>query len=261
MPNRLIIFTLCTFLSVSVGIAAEPHKNWDIILGATAQFSKVYEGSDGYRLEPLPYFHVLWHDMIELDPEGINAFLIGNEKANAGVGLTYDWGRQQKNIHALYGSRHPQSLQGLGNIDPSLGLKAFANYTIRKIEFGLEAVQYTGNQNDGLLFNFSAERSYHYRKRWIFTPSISTDYGDDCYMQAYFGVTPTQASRSQFQAYDVGAGFKDVTIGLNSIYQWNPHWFVATDLSVQKLVGDAATSPITRSDIDPGITLTIGYHF
>ncbi len=261
MSNRLIILILVIILSVSVAQAAETHKNWDITLGATTQFSKTYEGSDSYRLEPLPYFHVLWHDMIEIDPEGINAYLIGNEKANAGVGLTYDWGRQQKNIHALFGSHHPQSLQGLGNIDPSLGLKAFANYTVHKIEFGVEAVQYTGNQNDGLLVNLSAERSYHYRKRWTFTPSINTDYCDARYMQAYFGVTPAQASRSQFQAYNASAGFKDITISLTSIYQWNKHWFTASELSVQKLVGDAADSPITQSNIDPEVTLTLGYHF
>jgi outer membrane scaffolding protein for murein synthesis (MipA/OmpV family) len=74
-------------------------------------------------------------------------------------------------------------------------------------------------------------------------------------------VTPLQASRSIFPAFSAGAGIKDVEGGVNLVYRMNRHWFVLGDVSVERLMGDAAASPISISDTSVGATTMIGYRF
>ncbi len=63
-------------------------------------------------------------------------------------------------------------------------------------------------------------------------------------MSSFFDVTSADAARSGLQAFDADDGFKDVTAFLALVYHFNPNWHVATGLRFQRLVSDAADSPI-----------------
>lgn len=72
------------------------------------------------------------------------------------------------------------------------------------------------------------------------------DYGDNKFMDAYFGVTPGEAASSQFTAYDPGGGIVSAGIEAAAIYQIDGRWGLQGKVTWNHLQGDAAGSPITR---------------
>jgi outer membrane scaffolding protein for murein synthesis (MipA/OmpV family) len=69
-----------------------------------------------------------------------------------------------------------------------------------------------------------------------------TTYGDDDFMEAYFGVDAVDSVRSGLRQYDADAGFYDV--GLNITHNWNftGAWRLVSILGISQLVGDADDS-------------------
>jgi len=72
---------------------------------------------------------------------------------------------------------------------------------------------------------------------------------------------PEQAARSQFSTYHAKAGMKDASIGLNVKYSISKNWFVTGDGRVKKLLGAAASSPISATNINASFVTLVGYHF
>jgi len=81
------------------------------------------------------------------------------------------------------------------------------------------------------------------------------------HQQAYFGVSPAASLRSGLPAYDAEAGL--TAIGLTSGYlrQLTPRWGISTYAKYDRLLGDAANSPVvrrlgSRNQVHGGIGLT-----
>lgn len=89
---------------------------------------------------------------------------------------------------------------------------------------------------------------------------VSTAYGSDDYMDAYFSVTPAQAAASaaSLPSFDADAGFKNVSLELGADYRLTDRWTVTSKLGYSRLLGDAADSPVTaaRNQWSGGLGLT-----
>ena len=67
------------------------------------------------------------------------------------------------------------------------------------------------------------------------------------YLQTYLGVTPAEAALSKvLWAYAPGGGFKGVGLDATARYQFTPEWAVVSELIYERLIGDAADSPIVQ---------------
>lgn len=66
------------------------------------------------------------------------------------------------------------------------------------------------------------------------------------YTQAYYGVTPAGAQASGLPAYTPGSGMRQWYAWPALVVQVAPSWFVGTAAFYQRLVGDAAASPIVQ---------------
>ena len=72
-------------------------------------------------------------------------------------------------------------------------------------------------------------------------------YGDRSYNRTYFGVTPTDAAlNGQVSPYRPDAGVKSVGVAAAATYHWNDRWATTIRGGYDRLVGQAADSPITR---------------
>ena len=66
-------------------------------------------------------------------------------------------------------------------------------------------------------------------------------------METYFGVTPAESALSgTLAAYSPGGGFKSVGAELNVRYEFAPQWAIRGEFIYEKLIGDAADSPIVQ---------------
>ena len=80
-------------------------------------------------------------------------------------------------------------------------------------------------------------------------------------MEAYFGVNATQSARSGLPEYKAEAGLKRVDLSASATYILTDKWLLRGEAGVGVLTGDAADSPIVEQDVQPSVSLFVGYRF
>jgi len=243
-------------------LAAPPReapKEWDVTLGAGVSLRPTFEGSDRSVVRPLPVFTARWRDTISFGEGGVSASW-HRKRFRIGAGLTFDPGRQDHSSGGIFESGDDR-LKGLGTVNASLGLRGFASWRLGPVNFEVSATKYTGGQNEGVLASLGASMQLPLTKKLILMPHVRASWADGKTMQTYFGVTAAQSAASIFPQFNAASGVRDVRGGVNIIYQLSPHWFMAADTSVTRLMGDAARSPISISDTNVMATGMIGYRF
>lgn len=101
-----------------------------------------------------------------------------------------------------------------------------------------------GGGHDGYVFNMGLRYWMPVSQPIDIGLGVGASYASGDFMSSFFDVTSADAARSGLQVFNADAGFKDVTAFLAMVYHLNPTWHVATGLRYQRLVSDAADSPI-----------------
>jgi|AntRauTorcE11897_2_1112592.scaffolds.fasta_scaffold04841_4 outer membrane scaffolding protein for murein synthesis (MipA/OmpV family) len=235
------------------------NSDWDVTLGAGVAYGPTYEGSNDYTVTPLPYINIRYKDRIGLGKNGLTADILKNDESKIGIGLTYDMGRDEDG-DTLFGS-DDDTLDGMGDIDGAVGLKAYAAHDFVPVTVSGSITQYVGDDNDGLLVDAKLSKRFPLSRQLSLTASLGTTWADDDYMSTFFGVDTGQAARSQFSQYNAESGFKDISVGINAMYLLNKNWFIMGGGKVKQLLNDAADSPVSQDDTNFSLISSIGYKF
>jgi outer membrane protein len=80
----------------------------------------------------------------------------------------------------------------------------------------------------------------------------------------YFSITPGQSAASGLAVYDAGGGFRSFGAGAQARYEWSPQWASHMFIEYERLVGDAANSPLVvrygnRNQIQVGMGVTYSF--
>ena len=245
------------------GTASNPRspapKLWEATLGAGLAFRPTYEGSDHYTVSPLPVFSLTYDDMISLGGEGLSLYWHRRD-FRLGIGLGYGGGRKDSKGNGIF-SGGDDRLRGLGNIDSALSVKAFGSYRLGSAVFSGSVTKFTGGANDGILATAGLALPDRINDRLTITPHFGATWADREYMRTYFGITAQQSANSGFSPFTADAAIKDLAAGVSVHYQFNPHWFIGANADVKELIGDAANSPISFSDVQVRLVASAGYRF
>ena len=234
-------------------------KPWDITIGGGLADRPTYQGSDRHVVSPVPFVSVTYNDMISLGANGLSAYW-RHDDFRIGGGLTYGAGRRDTKQSGIF-VHGDDRLQGMGNINRALGVRAFAAYRLGPVVLDGSVTKLTASNNDGVFANLGMSVRYRVTDRLTLIPHAGTTWANQSYMQTHFGVTPTQAANTSFSQFNANSGLKDVGAGINGIYAFDQHWFVGAFANVIKLKGDAAKSPITFSDTNTTVMAMVGYRF
>jgi outer membrane protein len=99
---------------------------------------------------------------------------------------------------------------------------------------------------------------------WLFSIGPRVTLGDAKYHRAYFGVTPEAAAASGLPAYDPDGGVQSVGVTAGYHRMLGRSWGIAVYGRYDRLVGDAADSPVTRqlgSRSQPSVGVALSYTF
>lgn len=99
---------------------------------------------------------------------------------------------------------------------------------------------------------------------WLFSIGPRVTLGDAKYTRAYFGVTPAASASSGLPAFDAGGGVQSIGLTAGYLRQLSRRWGLAAYARYDRLVGDAADSPVTRelgSRSQPSAGLALSYTF
>ena len=229
----------------------EPERNWSLIVGVGGSYQPEYEGSDEYKLSPIPVVLFTYGEWLEIDPRGVTVAALRHDGFALAGRVGYESGRDKDD-----GDR----LRGLGEIDFAATVGARASYTWNALEL-YATIDQTIDGSESLIGTFGAEYKAPVTERLILGANIEATVANDKHMEAYFGVNASQSARSGLPEYKAEAGLKRVDLSASATYILTDNWLLRGEAGVGVLTGDAADSPIVEQDIQPSVSLFVGYRF
>jgi outer membrane scaffolding protein for murein synthesis (MipA/OmpV family) len=245
MPETMNAKTLLTaaaglcLLSATAAQAAD-WGDWVATAGARVTTAPPYEGADHEVVRPWPTFSLRRADRPYrfTPPDGGTTFAVVDTE------------------HFVFGpmarvqyQRKPQGeLRGLQKIDWAAEPGAFAEvWPVPWLRVRGE-LRHGVIGHSGLLGDAAVDLVYTSGRRWDASLGGRMGWGNDSYMDKYFGVTRAEAARNPVinQAFDPGGGRRYMGVEAAVAYHLSDHWRVTGDMGYHRLVGDAAESPIVR---------------
>jgi outer membrane scaffolding protein for murein synthesis (MipA/OmpV family) len=141
-------------------------------------------------------------------------------------------------------SKEFSELAGLSDIDPAfeLGL-GLVSITQRSRVFVEVRKGFAGH--DGWVGEAGADLLLRPSDRLVLAAGPRAYFGDDTFVQTYFGVTSDDAARSSLAAFEPDGGLVSLGLEVNARHYFADHWSLVGTLGWRRLQGDAARSPIT----------------
>ncbi|MFY0646831.1 MipA/OmpV family protein [Sulfitobacter geojensis] len=240
------VLAASTSLAMALPLAAQDRSlNFGIGIGAVGQ--RAYPGADDYEGSAdlkFTFGNLTW----------------GNVDIGAGIGNVPANGMSLGGALRVIGSRkvddNPE-LAGLSDIDTAveLGLGLTFQQTHWRA-FGEVRQGFGGH--DGVAGTLGADVIFRPTDRWTVTAGPRLNLGDSEYAGTYFGVTGAEALGSNFNAFDADGGVLGAGVEIGATYRIDKDWSVEGLLSYEKLLNDAADSPITQIGSENQLSLRIG---
>lgn len=225
---------------------------WSVFAGLSGAYSPRYDGADEHHYQGGPTIEVRYKDIAFASTgEGLGVNIFRGKNYRAGTALVFDLGRRAIDSN---------DTNGLGNVNTAPELKAFGEYLIFPVVLRADARRALGGHN-GWIADLGAYMPVYGNEKFYVFLGPSVTFADDRYMKAYFGVTPEQSVNSGYPTYTAHAGLKSVNAGGSATWMMTQHWLINVIAGGQRLLGDAADSPLSLDRIQYGTTLTVGYNF
>ena len=229
------------------------ESDWKLELGVGVMYGPEYEGSDNYRVMPIPNASVEYKNGLFFADvfDGIGTYPIQGENYKIGASIGWGFGRDEDD--------DSENLRGMGDIDTAVVVNLMGEYSFGPVQISGKVSK--GDGDYGTTASLDIGTMFPVSKQLMVRASIGSTWADDDHMQTYFGVSPEQSVRSGYSRYNAKSGIKSVGISVGAIYNMSEKWDVMFMLNSDKLLGDAENSPITKKDIQPTLFLTTSYKF
>ncbi len=229
-----------------------PVPEWRTIVGIGAAMAPDYPGARRYMPEPAGLVDLRYEDVAFASiAEGVGVNLLHGKGYRAGIAVSYDIGR--------YRWEDPR-LAHLPNIGPAAEPKLFAQYFLEPFVLAADLRKGLGGHN-GVIGDLGAYVPVPIGKTLFLFAGPTLGMANGTYMNAYFGVDPHRAQGSRLPAFTASGGFHDAGFGATMVYLFGSHWLVSADAAYQRLLGDAASSPITETATQFTVDAILGYRF
>jgi len=236
------LFTAYRSLALSVSVAAgltlaaEPAVAGDtpgieFELGGGGSIAPRYEGSSDYLFSPYPTFRLKRLTFS-------NGFQIGG---GDGMGLSlypsfaYRGARKAADTPAL---------TGLADVDRTVELGVGASYTTPGFKVFGEVRKGIGG-HDGYVGEIGADMIAHPSDQLTLSAGPRASFASGDYMDTYFGVSAAESIASGLPQFTPRSGFKSIGVEASARYDVTGNWAVESSAGYNRLIGDAADSPVT----------------
>jgi MipA family protein len=248
---------------------AEPEAGRTIALGAAGIVKPKYEGSDEHDFIPIPIVIPKLSDKPDENPSAFKRF---RQRVNF-RGLddvrirALTLGRFEVGAVTGYMTERDDGdgrlLRGLGDIDGGLVAGAYSGFTLGAFQFDAAILEKVTGDDTGYEWRFGVETEQQIGARTTIVARVGTTLASEDYMQAYFGITPSQAARSRagLPVYTPDAGIKDVYFELGGTMDLSDRWLLKAGGRYGRLLGDAADSPVVASENQLSGVLGLAYRF
>lgn len=241
-PDMKIISSsalLLAFFAAAPAQAQEGEKVYRVRVGVGGQFKPAYPGADKSDFRPLFDFDLargIEEFRIETPDDRFGVRLISAGRFTAGPAASIQGSRKDKDVGAA-----------VGKVDTTIELGGYADYLLT------DALRLRGelvkgvNGHEGLVGQVGIDHFWRDGDRYALTLGPRLLFSDSRYQRAYFGVSPAAALATGLPAYRPGSGIHAVALAAGAQTQFGPRWGVFGYARGERLVGDAADSPLVRT--------------
>ena len=235
---KQLLIASAALLPAWTAAVAQDSRDIRVRVGLGAQLQPEFIGADSMNVAPL--FHVN-------TAHGTNEFKFGSPDDSPGIAVVsqdgfsfgpagnIQWKRKESEVGAP-----------VGNVSTTFEAGAFAQYEA-KDSFRVRAELLKGiDGHDGLVGSIGADKIWRDGDRYVFSLGPRVLFSDGRYQRAYFGISPAASLASGLPIYRPGSGVYAVALASGLSYQFDSRWGLFGFARYERLVGDAARSPIVR---------------
>lgn len=225
-----------------------PEGSTDINLGIAALIAPSYEGSDKQKFYLLPFASVVWSNGVFLAPGEIGLRLPSPQHLQYGPLLSYEL--------------QPNSTDRNASSSLVLTPGAYFNYRLdHRLGFRSRLDYGAGTQHQGIRLNLASWFSMPLAPHQNLSAEVGLTLANKNYMQSYFGISPEQTLNSGLPTYAATAGIKNTYLQVGWNMELSPKYDFSTRLSINRLWGSAASSPLTTKTNTVSLISSMTYHY
>lgn len=230
--------------------AAQAQDRDHIVLGAGVAVVPAYQGSDDYRVLPLPAIDIKEGMFFANLRNGIGIAPIDTEAVTVGASAVFIQGYRRRDVP-----------DGIDKLSDALGARLFATVHSGGFLATLGATKAVSGGTKGVIVDATVAYPISMSPRFSLMPAIGATWANARHNDGYFGVTAAESVSSGLPQFSAGAGFKDVSAFLTAAYRLTDHVTLSATGSLTTLLGDAKDSPTTFKKTQPAGLLTASYRF
>lgn len=206
-------------------------------VGLVALGGARYQGASEQRVLLVPGVTVQTAGGLFADPiNGLGYILDSGNDLLYGLRATVETGRSTED-----------ALPGFDKIKARLNPGAFVNYKPSdRLTLKSALRMGVGDGGKGSVFNLGAAYRVYQAGPVVVDVNASVKYANSSYQQSYFGVSAAQSAASGLKAFQPTAGFNTAQLGVAAGFPLSERVYAFSGVSLQRLLGDAAKSPITQ---------------
>lgn len=235
--KRLLIAWLA-FVPAWTAAPAQENKDFRVRLGLGAQLQPKFYGGDETELGPLWELDFARGDnefRFEAPDDGFDIALISEDKFAAGPVANFQRGRKNKDVGAA-----------VGKVKTTIEAGAFVQfYPIESLRIRGELRKGIGG-HEGLVGDAGADFVWRDGDNYVFSIGPRLLFSNAKFQRAFFEVTPAAALATGLPVYRPDGGMHAVAATSGLTYQFNKDIGMFGYARYERLVGDAAKSPIVR---------------
>jgi outer membrane protein len=211
---------------------------WTVMIGAEGTSTPDFEGAKGSRFSPVPIFSIRRAgsaDQFRSPRESASIALIDFGDFRAGPAGKFVSSRKADNYSGL---------NGLGDVNAAFELGGFIEYfPLDWFRLRNETRQGFGGHH-GVVSDFSADFIVPVTRALTISAGPRFTWESTKATAPYFGIDAVQAMASGLPQFDAKGGAHSAGAGVQVKYRINPQWEVHSYVEYDRLLGDAANSPL-----------------
>jgi outer membrane protein len=250
-----------------------PKPDLDIRVDAGAISAPAFLGSKNYQVAAVPNITVKYSDKFFASlQDGVGYNIVNDNGWRIGPLAKYALARGDNGDNPLkIAGDKTNALRGLGNVDGTVELGGFIEYTWMGLSIETELRQGVNGHN-GLIndINVTYTKDIHsmfYNADYPLIISLNphATIVDSSYNEAYFGVNASQSVHSGLPRYTADGGLLSYGFGMNLTVPLNKNISLTWTSDYTRVAGDAGNSPLVKlrgseSQWTLGASLSYSFH-
>lgn len=230
--------------------AKDANKQFVIDLGVGAMVKPRYEASDSYLIYPFPIISIG-----RFYVPGLGQVNDGQRRTGPFVYPAFNYIGERK-------ASDSADLRGTKTVDWALELGLGGGYRTEHFR-GFAELRQGINGHHGQVGQLGLDGIIYPFEKWEVSFGPRADFASEDYMDTYFGVSASEAANSggRLKAYNPGAGFKSLGVSARASYDWNDDVRLHLQGGYDRLIGDAADSPIAEGGSENQFSVGVGVSY